>query len=244
MEQFQVVRVEDAARELAINGFHLYPQQQWRLPGHVTRHWRSLAESWNDMPRDPYMADNGTYRERRYGKFLYDCTTGQFSPSDNTCFYQSPEINKFAGGIERHFEPLAPATAANRLLHYLIESGIDHFSRSFRVAETLWEIGVHQFRIIARDGQAGLPAPEGVHSDGHDFLSIHLIGRDNVEGGVSTVYAPDGAKLAETTLRFPLDSMFVNDRAVLHDVSPVTQADPSRPGIRDMLVIDYNLMSA
>ena len=28
--------------------------------------WRRFAESWNDMPRDTYMADGGRYRFRRH----------------------------------------------------------------------------------------------------------------------------------------------------------------------------------
>lgn len=50
------------------------------------------------------------------------------------------------------------------------------------------------------------------------------------------------AELATATLERPLDSMFVRDAAVLHGVTPVTQAERGRMGRRDMLVIDYNVV--
>lgn len=29
----------------------------------------------------------------------------------------------------------------------------------------------------------GNPTPEGIHKDGHTFISMHMIGRYNIEGG-------------------------------------------------------------
>ncbi len=30
--------------------------------------------------------------------------------------------------------------------------------------------------------------PEGIHKDGHTFISMHMIGRHNIRGGTSYIY--------------------------------------------------------
>jgi hypothetical protein len=54
-------------------------------------------------------------------------------------------------------------------------------------------VELHQFRIEAGDGEAGLPTPEGAHRDGVDWVIVMLIDRVNVASGVTDIFANDGA---------------------------------------------------
>jgi hypothetical protein len=100
-------------------------------------------------------------------------------------------------------------------------------------------VRVHQIRIVALPGEPGLPAPEGVHQDGTDFLALHLVRRQNVAGAESTIYDPGRRPIATYTMRQPLDSFIIEDPRVLHGVTPVHTADGRTPGARDMLGIDF-----
>jgi hypothetical protein len=100
-------------------------------------------------------------------------------------------------------------------------------------------VRVHQIRVVATPAQPGLPAPEGVHQDGTDFLTLHLVRRHNVAGAESCVYDLARNPVRRFTLRQPLDSMILEDPRVLHGVTPVYSADGRTPGSRDLLGIDF-----
>jgi hypothetical protein len=50
-------------------------------------------------------------------------------------------------------------------------------------------VELHQFRIEAGDGEAGLPTPEGAHRDGVDWVIVMLVDRHNVASGVTDIFA-------------------------------------------------------
>ena len=59
-------------------------------------------------------------------------------------------------------------------------------------------------------------------SDGADFVSLHLINLSGAPvGGVTEVHTPDGELLLSTRLTSRLDSLFLNDRRLLHDITPI-----------------------
>ena len=102
-----------------------------------------------------------------------------------------------------------------------------------------WEVRVHQIRIVALPGEPGLPAPEGVHQDGTDFLTLHLVRRHNIVGAETTIFDRDRRPIAHHTMREPLDSFILEDPRVWHGVTPVHAADGRTPGTRDVLGIDF-----
>jgi hypothetical protein len=67
---------------------------------------------------------------------------------------------------------------------------------------------------------------------------MHLIRRRNIAGGVTTVYGEGDKVLQALTLLDPLDSIYVEDTRVTHDVTPVHSENQIR-GIRDVLVVTY-----
>jgi hypothetical protein len=102
-----------------------------------------------------------------------------------------------------------------------------------------WEVRIHQIRIIASPGEPGLPAPEGVHQDGTDFLTLHLVRRHNIAGGETTIYDLDRQPIGKYTMREPLDSLILEDARIMHGVTPVHSADGRTPGTRDLLGVDF-----
>ena len=152
---------------------------------------------------------------------------------EHTAFRQ--DTNPLYRGRSRLFEPIQ--VLDDPVLRHLVEYDV-------RVAESLrpigdWEVGLHQVRIVARGGDAGLPTPEGRHRDGHLFVGMHMLARRDCIGGESIVELADGT-VERFTLEQPLDSVIVEDAAVWHEVTPIRAAPGAAEGIRDMLLVDLN----
>ncbi|WP_225849126.1 2OG-Fe dioxygenase family protein [Streptomyces sp. HPF1205] len=197
--------------------------------------WERFARHWEDLVPDAYAAAAGTRRLRRYGHFLLD-RNGEITASTHEVFRQPQDTNPLYVDVERHFEPLTDAFAADpvpaALLRLLanVASCLDDTDG--------WSAKVHPFRVVAAPGQAGEPAPEGRHRDGVTLVSTLLVGRRNADGGESAVFRPDGEPLLTTTLRTPGALLLGDDRRTRHDVTPVRPADPSAgPARRDVLVV-------
>ena len=95
------------------------------------------------------------------------------------------------------------------------------------------------FRIEAGGDTIGKPTPEGFHRDGVDWVFVMLVDRQNVLEGVTEIGDPEGGELGHFTLIDAADSVLLDDRRVLHGVTPIRPADPSRPAWRDVLVATY-----
>jgi hypothetical protein len=106
-------------------------------------------------------------------------------------------------------------------------------------AAAAWDVELHQFRIEARPGEAGLPTPEGAHRDGVDFVLVLLIRRVNIASGTTTIYDLERRPLGSFTLTEPFDAALVDDRRVYHGVTPVEPIDPAQPAFRDVLVVTF-----
>ncbi|MEU7648138.1 2OG-Fe dioxygenase family protein [Streptomyces huasconensis] len=195
--------------------------------------WERFAAHWEDLATDPYAAEKGTRRLRRYGRFLLS-RAGEVTPLDHETFVQPENSNPLYVDVERHFEPLTEAFRAEPVLYALIRllgdvaGGLDDTDE--------WIVRVHPFRVVARADGLAQPTPEGRHKDGVTLVSSLLIGRENVTGGRSTVYDADGREIAGVTLSERGTLLLSDDRATWHAVSPVHPQDTGRPGHRDVLV--------
>jgi hypothetical protein len=72
-----------------------------------------------------------------------------------------------------------------------------------------------------------------------DHVLVLLVGRRNVQSGMTTIHDLDGRTLGSFTLTEPLDAALVDDRRVMHGVTPVEPVDPREPGFRDVLVVTF-----
>lgn len=197
---------------------------------------REFQAAWESLPVDTQIDGGGTYRQRRYGRLGVEVDGDEvtFRALPNATFRQ--DVIPLWKGKNRVFEPVTEDVLLSAGMRALV--GFDARMATALSGTTAWEIGVHIVRIVARPGTQGLPTPEGRHRDGHAYVGMHMLRRDGVTGGLSTVYPNNGGEVVQTTLLQPLDSMFVDDARVTHEVSPTVPEGDS--GVRDMLLVDVN----
>jgi len=193
----------------------------------------NLRGTFDSLVKDPYMPNEFGIRKRRFGRFHW-VRGGQLIPLMGTTFVQSAELNRIAGGIHREFAPLEKLFQDSPFLSRLIECLANRIDGSSKE----WEVNVHQFRVETHGAPASA-APEGIHRDGHDFVAIISINRENIEGGLNRIYDDQKKLLLETLLSQPLDTLLIYDRKTFHDITPF-QARHDSVGYRDTLVIDFN----
>ncbi|MBV8522500.1 MAG: 2OG-Fe dioxygenase family protein [Acetobacteraceae bacterium] len=197
--------------------------------------WDAFAASWGDLGLDTYMADGGRYRKRRFA--AYRAGPDGIGRKTHQPHYQSRDYNPLHGDIERWFEPVLPEIGAGPSMQTILQTCRGLFDQLTPGAS--WHIEVHQFRIEARVEEEGRPTPEGMHRDGVDHVLVLLIHRENIRSGVTTINDLEGHVLGSFTLAQPFDSALVDDRRVMHGVTPVEPVDPERPGFRDVLVVTF-----
>jgi hypothetical protein len=204
--------------------------------------WPAFAASWNDLAVDQYLAAAARCRRRRFA--VYTATRDDaIERQPHQPHTQTVEYNRLFGGVERWFEPIAPAIGDSASLATILRFSVRTFGALAPDVPT-WRIEVHQFRIEARVDAPGQPTPEGVHRDGVDYVLVLLVGRDNIVSGETTVYDLNRKPLGAFTLTDPFDATLVDDARVAHGVTPVTPLDPGRCGYRDVLVVTLRRASA
>ena len=196
---------------------------------------KQLRESWDGLPADRYMKDGVSYRRRRYSEF--QLTGAGLVRARHGAFRQSLAVNPLHGGVSRVFAPIEQEVAESKLLEALVRTLLTRLPGSFETSTGA--IGIHQIRIVASRDAEGLPAPEGIHEDGHHFVAQVLMRRENVEGGVSQLYDRQRSPLFRTVLTDPFETVIIDDRRVFHGVSAVESAGDMPVGVRDMMLVDF-----
>jgi hypothetical protein len=199
--------------------------------------WTAFAASWNQLEVDDYLATGARFRRRRFAVYTAG-PGGLVERQAHQPHYQHREYNQLFGGVERWFEPIAPAIGSGQTLLTVVRFCARIFG-GLAPAVARWHVEAHQFRIEARADLPGQPTPEGVHRDGVDFVLVLLVNRENIVRGVTTAYDLAGAPLGTFTLTEPFDAALVDDNRVAHGVTPVAPLDPARPGYRDVLVVTF-----
>ncbi len=194
---------------------------------------QGLLSWWDDLPPDAFLKDGGRYRRRRHSCFVLDGT--HLTQAPHRAHWQPLEYNALHGGMQRLFEPMAPALvgqpAWSRLLHWLGQVATALKGRH------RWYIEAHQFRIDTTNG-IGRPTPEGAHRDGVDLVAVFLLARRGVKGGETRVFQADGPNGQRFTLGEPWSLLLLDDARVIHETTPIqpVKADEG-PAYRDTLVV-------
>ena len=190
------------------------------------------AGFWDDLPPDRYLRDGGRYRRRRHGCFVVE--GGRVDAVAHRAHWQPVEYNALHGGIERWFEPLAPALVADARWTGLLQ-GLAEVASGLH-ASPRWFAEAHVFRIDTTDG-IGRPTPEGAHRDGVDLVAVVLVGRHNVKGGETRVFDIRGPQGVRFTLGEPWSVLLLDDARVIHESTPIQPLDAALPAHRDTLVV-------
>ncbi|WP_085707577.1 2OG-Fe dioxygenase family protein [Pseudomonas sp. B35(2017)] len=201
---------------------------------------RAFNRTWDNLPPDTYLnAENGR-RERRICKFEYRQRERHWTPLDDCHFFQAQAHNPLLGGVQRTYAHSEPAFTGSPVLRSLLAA--DLALMDLAVGHRDWLVTCHQFRILCDETREGQATPEGRHRDGHDFVFQHLIQRQHVIGGESRIFTENGDNVFSATLTNYLETVVLNDRILLHEVSPLQKLGiSSNHSTRDMLIIDFDL---
>ena len=236
----QEIRIgQDVRAQIVERGFAWIPAAAWRLEPGMESHWKRLAEDWDHLERDRFLKPGATFRRCRYGRYFWSPAGSELTALTNEPYFQPEDQNGYAGGVVREFAPLLAHSAGNPFLHALVRCMFDCLPIAAERREQNWEVRVHQIRIVASPQEHGEPAPEGIHQDGTDFLTLHLVRRSNVSGAVSTIYNLERRPIQSYTMLEPLDSFILEDPRIMHGVTEVYPADGKGLAIRDLLGIDF-----
>lgn len=198
----------------------------------------SIRVSFANLPVDKFLNNSEPYkyRYRRYGSAIVINSTIIWN-SGPEIFLQDKKINQYAGNIVRTFPPLEP-----HLKTFIRDNIILLVIRNI-IPVGNYEVGAHQIRVTANDKYMGKPAPEGIHQDGFDYVSVSCIENNNVAGGISLLIDSKdyNKKILEKELKNG-DILIFNDRTYAHYTSPIV---PKIPGncYRDVIVTTYKLIT-
>src|SRR6266853_759083 len=151
---------------------------------------KHFQSQWNHLVKDPYLPQQYGIRFRRHGSFEYNSATGLFIQLPSGSYEQSKEMNPVMGGIERKFQPLDLDKKALNTLKGILNYGTMLFD-----VKGKWKMHTHMIRIPSHVSLIGWPSPEGVHSDGFEYIAIHLIARKSIKGADTTIYDNNRNKL-------------------------------------------------
>lgn len=228
--------IATATRELTSTGTYVMPPSDLTSSLGVDDDvWVRFSAHWKDLAPDPYAAELGLQRLRRYGRYTF--TDGVATPVPNGAFVQPQDSNPLYIDRDRHFEPLTDTFMTDPLLSALLGL-LGRFATALDdVAE--WVAKVHPFRVLASADGEGQPTPEGLHRDGVTLVTSLLVRRHNATGGESAVFDFAGEPLLTATLAEPGTLLLGDDRRSVHGVSPIRPVDVAEPALRDVLVITF-----
>jgi hypothetical protein len=201
-----------------------------------------LASLFNNLPLDRYLQEGATFRYRRFGRFKQDSSNPYNSPEPlpHLAFFQSTDLNPYAGGIQRTFEPMEQEMVDNPYLRDLLINLFCLIPTHERTKFRFWDVGLHPTRVIGKATEAGYGAPEGLHQDGHYFSATVLISRKNVSGGESIFADMQKVIFWQQALLNPSDIVLWRDAHCWHDVTEIIPVDMSQAANRDMIGFTWN----
>lgn len=179
---------------------------------------------------DPYTG--GKQRYRRFSQFRLWCEQGQWRTErlPHRPFIQSKNYNGVVGGVRREFSPIrfdpTPQVAAGACAGHLDES-------------QLYQINVHQVRVITSQEIRGVTVPEGPHRDGHDFVMNVVCARHNITGGISQLMPTGGGDCFFEDILQKDEAIIMADDKLWHNATDIISAD-GRSGHRDILIVSFN----
>ena len=162
----------------------------------------ALQATFGELPPDQY-AEKGL-RSRRYSR--YRLNNGKIARLTHKEFMQAKAINKAVGDVERNFGEIDSSLETNDSFIRMFQEFRDHTNLS---AESVIE--AHQIRWHC-ERHVKIPAPEGIHRDGFDFIAMYMVNTQNVEGGDIMIYpSPEAAPIFKKKLN-PGDYVMLNDK--------------------------------
>lgn len=234
---------KDIAGELKKNSCSIVSGKDFSLTGQYDAFARMIF-SWENMSKDQYYGNKGkATRYRRYSDFIYNPKNGKLSSTEHRPYFQSGSMNKYVGGIERHFEDIGQDLMTNPLIESLVQVDFEVYKSLLpkELWEKEWQCQIHQIRIEVEPGQEVEITPEGIHSDGYPFSAVHFGGKENITGANSCIYTKQQEQIIEIRFEEFLDTLYFKDRELMHYVTPASTSDNSKKGYRQIIAISFSM---
>ena len=190
---------------------------------------QEIKPYFDSLVIDPYY---GVYRYKAISRFNFIDDKVILLPHAD--FFQSKNYNPVAGDITRSYPPIDARIITTKYLSVLFKKFSDHIDLTPNTCFT-----THQVRVVSSKDKIGFAAAEGIHKDGYDFIALSCISKENITGGVTSLYTEAKEKTFEKEL-VSGDVLFVNDRQLFHYTTPIKNKT-SKEGYRDMLIVTVSL---
>ncbi len=189
---------------------------------------KTLAE-FERLPLDPYTGSNQRYR--RFSQFRLHYDAGwRLEVLPHRAFAQPRQYNDLVGGQLRQLEPLTVDPT------WLIAAGADAIPLD---RDEVWQLNIHQCRVISTSDVAGVAAPEGPHRDGHHYGIVAVTRRHNITGGETELMPLGGGTPFYRGILRPGQAVIFDDRRMFHNVTDIVHRDDSG-GYRDVWLVAVN----
>lgn len=221
------------------NHYSVITSKDFLIPDHLKGEKQQFDNSWRNLKKDNYLKHGRDFRYRKFRYFYILPASEKIMPFAATPYYQPPEINHYAGGVDREFYGIENEICNNAFFLELIKFDFLQLPVEKQKKSEPWLVDIHQVRIVTTEVESGEPTPEGVHHDENDFVCIHLIKRENITGGINGIYSNNRELLKSYTLTNNLDSIILWDPKVMHGVTPIRPESPKNIAFRDVLLIGF-----
>ena len=193
---------------------------------------QEIKPFFDSLVMDPYY---GTYRYKAVSRFNFIDDKIILLPHAD--FFQNKNYNPVAGDIIRSYPPIDVRIIETKYLSALFKKISNHIDLTANTCFT-----THQIRVVSSKDKKGFAAAEGIHQDGYDFIALNCITKENITGGITSLYTETKEKVFEKEL-VSGDILFVNDRQLFHYTTPIKNKT-SEEGYRDMLIVTVSLTGA
>lgn len=187
-----------------------------------------LIDFFGNLSSDSYLKEK--YRFRRLSRF--QIVDDRIVKLPHNYLFQSKEYNPILGDVIREYPEIKDELIQLEDFQKIIWEFYDFC----KLCSSYNEIAVHQIRTTTSAEQIGKPAPEGIHRDGVDLVGIFCVNRDQIEGGITSLYRSKNDSPVLSKILNPGEFLIFNDNQFFHYTSPIT-AMPSQQGVRDVFVL-------
>lgn len=191
----------------------------------------TLQATFPELPADPYADDR--LRSRCYSRFKM-LENGALERRSHKEFMQTSDINDYVGDLDRKYEEIPDHVMQNQAFLEMFKQFITRTNIS---SESIIE--AHQIRWHCHNN-IKMPAPEGNHQDGFDYIAIFLVNQKNVDGGEIMAFPK---KESPPIFKKRLEAgeyVVLNDRDIFHNASPLVPTVNSDGGFWDLIVLTAN----
>ncbi|MFE2385546.1 2OG-Fe dioxygenase family protein [Streptomyces misionensis] len=192
-----------------------------------------ILKSFDDLAFDEYIGNGNRWRRFSQYRLQHKDGAWDFERLPHRPYVTYSKFNPIAGGIRRHYQPIEIDLT-------------DHIREACAQIplpeDDIWQINVHQYRVVASKELQGVVVPEGVHQDGHEFVVISVYNRVGITGAELTLRAAEDKETPIFTATLPAgQAIAFDDRALWHYVTDIVPVEEE--GHRDITVVSFSRWS-